>query len=181
MKMDYPWTPNPSRPETLYRVYRPWQHTRWRPQEGLTSTDSATLIKTTTHYDAIRTFLTSVRDHRDQDLIPSPYISFFEDKEEARTWALAAEEYWREVCYVMEIDAQSEMLEGIPMFKISDLQMLSGDGLGRGGARDSEWLVLYHVPKLCIRRRFVSTMEIRAGMSLAFWKSELIWDRAQSS
>jgi hypothetical protein len=165
--MDYPWTPNSSRPETLYRVYRPWQHTRWRPTEGLTSTDSATLIKTTTHHDAIRTFLTSVRDHRDQDLIPSPYISFFEDREEARTWALAAEEYWGEVCYVMEIDAQSEMLEGIPMFKISDLQMLSGDGLGRGGARDSEWLVLYHVPRLCIRRRFVSTMEIRAGISLS--------------
>ena len=57
------------------------------------------------------------------------------------------------------------MLKNIPMLKIADLQMLSGDGLGRGGARDSEWLVLYHVPKLCIRRGFVSTVEIRGGMS----------------
>jgi hypothetical protein len=157
--MDHDWTPTSSRPPKLYRVYRPMQHTILSPR-GLTSTAPKLYLPSATHYTL---FLQSITDHRMQASHPTPYISFFSSKQEAEMWALAAEDEFLKQSYVLEVDTRAKEMKGVVMWKVQDVQDRSGNGLGLGGVRNSEWLVLFQVPGQAISRTFKSSTDIRIG------------------
>jgi hypothetical protein len=158
--MDYPWTHNSSRPQKLYRVYRPYQHTSLSPF-GLQASTINVFHYMATDYG---TFIDSLTAHRNQARNqPSPYISFFSSLMEAESWALAAEDEFHKPAYILEIDLKHPKMKNRILWKVSDIQEKTGKPLGLGGMRNSEWLVLYFVPEQAIRRFFKSSADIRIG------------------
>lgn len=74
-------------------------------------------------------------------------------------------------------------MEGAKMWRVQDIQTKTGKQLGLGGVRNSEWLVLHHVPGVAISRAFKSSTDIRIGKSLYSFStptSGLGWLRGES-
>jgi hypothetical protein len=157
--MDYDWTPVSTRPQKLYRVYRPLQYTILSPR-GLTASNTTLYLPSATHSSI---FIQTLTDHRTQASRPTPYISFFASKTEAEMWAVAAEDEFHKPGYVLEVDVRHKTMEGSVMWKVEDVQRKSGKQLGLGGTRNSEWVVLYRVPGQAISRTFRSSTQIRIG------------------
>lgn len=158
--MDYTWTPRSSRPQKLYRVYRPLQHTTLSPF-GLQASTIQPWYVLSTHYSL---FIDSLTAHRDQvPNQPSPYVSLFSDLNEAESWALAAEEVFHKPTYILEIDVKHKLMRDKVMWKVSDIQDKTGKPLGMGGIRNSEWMVVYFVPQEAIRKVYRSSTAIRIG------------------
>jgi hypothetical protein len=157
--MDYEWTPKSSRPSKLYRVYRPFQHTSLS-HRGLRASNTTLhlAISNPTHFSL---FLDSLISHRTQSALPSPYVSFFSSLTEAESWALAAEDEFLKPAFILEIDAKCRAMENVTLWKVSDIQDKTGEKLGLGGMRNSEWLALFAVPGAVISREFRSSKEIR--------------------
>jgi hypothetical protein len=159
--MDHEWTPKSSRPAKLYRVYRPFQHTSLS-HCGLRASNSTTWL-TVSNASHFSLFLSTVTSHRQQLPHSSPYISLFSSVSEAENWALAAEDEFLKPSFILEIDVQKLTMEGVAMWKISDIQDKTGKELGLGGMRNSEWLVLFYIPGAAISREFKSSRDIRIG------------------
>jgi hypothetical protein len=158
--MDYDWSPVSTRPPKLYRVYRPYQHTTLSPR-GLTASQTTLYLHIETHYSL---FLQSITNHRNQVAYkPSPYISFFSSKEEAESWALAAEDEFLKPAYILEIDVGHVSMKDTVMWSVQDIIDKSGNALGLGGMRNSEWLVFWRVPGEAISRTFKSSTDVRIG------------------
>jgi hypothetical protein len=158
--MDYDWSPASTRPPKLYRVYRPYQHTILSPR-GLTASNPNLYLYTDGHYSL---FLQSITNHRNQVAYKTtPYISFFSSKEEAESWALAAEDEFLKPAYVLEIDVGHVSMKDAVMWSVQDIMDKSGNELGLGGMRNSEWLVLSQVPEAAISRTFKSSTDVRIG------------------
>jgi hypothetical protein len=163
--MDYDWSPASTRPPKLYRVYRPYQHTILSPR-GLTASNPTLYLYTDPHYSL---FLQSITNHRNQVAYKAtPYISFFSSKEESESWALAAEDEFLKPAYVLEIDVGHVSMKDTVMWSVQDIMDKSGNELGLGGMRNSEWLVLWQVPGTAISRTFKSSTDVRIGKFLLF-------------
>jgi hypothetical protein len=165
--MDYNWSPKSSRPSKLYRVYRPYQHTSLS-HRGLRASNTTLhlTISNPTHFSL---FLTSLKSHRTQTAHPSPYVSFFSSLPEAESWALAAEDEFLKPAFILEIDVKCRAMEKVTMWKVSDIQDKTGEELGLGGMRNSEWLAVFAVPGAVISREFRSSKEIRISKCSPLW------------
>jgi len=157
--MDHVWTPKSSRPTKLYRVYRPRQYTTLS-HRGLQASDPKAILPFKTHF---LQFIKSITDHRMQSPSPSPYISFFSSRSEAEEWTLAAEEVFHETAYVLGLDMTHKKMQGVIMWQVQDIQDKTGQKLGLGGVRNSEWLALWQVPSEAIKMEYKSSADIRLG------------------
>ncbi|KAN0114593.1 hypothetical protein V8E51_004137 [Hyaloscypha variabilis] len=164
--MDHVWTPKSSRPTKLYRVYRPRQYTTLS-HRGLQASDPKAILPFKTHF---LQFIKSITDHRMQSPSPSPYISFFSSRSEAEEWTLAAEEVFQETAYVLELDLTHKKMQGVIMWRVQDIQDKTGQKLGLGGVRNSEWLALWQVPSEAIKREYKSSADIRLERGMPFPK-----------
>jgi hypothetical protein len=162
--MDHIWTPKSSRPSKLYRVYRPYQYTTLT-SDGLRASAGNLFLELQSQFSL---FIQTICEHRDQEPRISPYISAFESKTEADSWALAAEDEFRKPAYILEIDLMHKSMESATMWRVSDIQEQTGKECGLGGKRDSEWLILYLVPAEAISRDFRSSTDVRIGMLFLF-------------
>jgi hypothetical protein len=164
--MDYDWSPASTRPQKLYRVYRPYQHTILSPR-GLTASNPTLYLYNNAHYSL---FLQSIANHRNQVAgLPTPYISFFSSKEEAESWALAAEDEFLKPAFILEIDVGHVSMKDTVMWSVQDIMDKSGNELGLGGMRNSEWLVLWQVPETAISRTFKSSTDVSVGKFPQFY------------
>jgi hypothetical protein len=60
-------------------------------------------------------------------------------------------------------------MEKVTMWKVSDIQDKTGEELGLGGMRNSEWLAVFAVPGAVISREFRSSKEIRISKCSPLW------------
>ncbi len=64
---------------------------------------------------------------------------------------------------MLEIDVGLVSMKNTVMWSVQDIMDKSGNELGLGGLRNSEWLVLWQVPEAAISRTFKSSTEVRTG------------------
>jgi len=55
------------------------------------------------------------------------------------------------------------------MWSVQDIMDKSGNELGLGGMRNSEWLVLWQVPETAISRTFKSSTDVSVGKFPQFY------------
>lgn len=213
-KMDIPWTDPSTIPEKLYRVICPNQNTYYDPKNGLIAAMTLPSGKLQTHShhlflplnpidnsDAkifsstecwisgtdLPLFHHSIRCHREQEKIPSPYISLFEDLSEAEIYCIAASDFHQDIngdkCFIIEIDTIHHNMRSIRpwLWFVHDIQVMCPKGvqLGegpednlaaesqKGGRFDSEWLCLYAVPGVKGMKILKGSKQCRIGKHLS--------------
>ncbi len=159
--MDVKWSPLATRPKELYRICHPLCHTTYQSRLGLLASARKTVINAVNHPENLIPFYQTITDHRNQTPKQTPYISLFADRQEAENWALGAEDACGGNCRIMVISTRDMCMHEVVMFSVTHIMDKSGRNLGRGGVKDSEWLVCHYIPKNAIIKQY-DVKEIRS-------------------
>lgn len=153
--MDIQWTPRASYPRYLYRVCHTHQHILFYHMFGFAASDLTSFHRFDTD---IQAFIASLIAHREQEPVSTPYISFFEDENEAKEWCLALEASLQIKTFLVRLDLQSEAMRSgfdsgllhcwrlkdvVSKLGLKDRVLMEGSGMGMA---DSEWMFWRLVP-----------------------------------